>query len=479
MDVRKHVKILAGESAIYGIPGVIGSFIGIFLVPVYTRIFDPSEYGIISLLTVFANLVSMVAVLALDNSAARWFYDTTDIEDRRKTISSWFWCQLVISSSLAILTAWLAPWISNWLIGSNDGVILIRLIALGIPFVTGGKVLGSWLRYKRRAKSAVTFSISQTIGGIGLIILFVVVWEKGLIGLFTAKLLTPLITSIVAVFILGKWISPFAASWSRLREMLRYSTPLIPAAIGLWVMMSMDRFMLKHFTDVSEVGLYSIAATISTGIALVTAAFSRAWGPFAFSIMKQEYARAVYSKVLTLYSFLGCALCGILTLFAPLILRILTTEVYYPAASTVSFLVFGTLLNGSCFIAVLGCGIAKKSLPRAISVAIGATANLSLNLLLIPVMGRNGAALATMLSWGLSVSYSFFASQKYYFIPYKWKQALAPVALLWSLIILDSTIINGNDLFANLIRGCLMLTFVPLAFFLRIIRMNDILKRFN
>ena len=474
MSVRKHLKQLAGESAIYGVSGVVGRFIGIFLVPIYTRIFTPADYGVISLLTVFSGLVMMFAVLALDNSSARWFYDTEDIQDRHTTISSWFWCQLSVGSVLALVICVLAPWISWWLTDSAQYANLVRLVAVGIPFFTAGKVIGNWLRYQRRAAGAVVFSLGQTLGNIGLVILFVVVWRRGLTGLFTANLIATAVIAVVAVACLRSWIAPSAFSWQRLRPMLRYALPLIPAGVALWIMMSMDRVMLKMFANTNEVGLYSIGASVASGVGLVTAAFMQAWGPFAYSILKQPDSGRVYARVLDLYSFLGCALCTALALFAPLILRVLTTKAYYAAASTVALLAFSTLLDGGRFIASLGCSIAKQSVPSAIAVAIGAALNLGLAVLLIPRFGRDGAALASMLGWACSVVYLFRASQRRFYIPFRWRPSLASFGLAWGLIAVDHWLIAGNGMVANSMRGGLLLIFVPLGMLLGLIRWRDV-----
>jgi O-antigen/teichoic acid export membrane protein len=474
MSVKKRLLQLASESAIYGLSGVIASFIGIFLIPIYTRIFTPKDYGVISLLTVFASLVGMIAVLALDNSSARWFYDTDELEHRHTTISTWFWCQLCFSSILALIIVFLAADISFWLTNSPQYANLVRLVGIGVPVATSSTVLGSWLRYQRRPTMSVVFSISRTLANIGLVIVFVVVLRRGLTGLFTANLMIGIIFGILSIVFLKSWVSPSTFSRKRLRAMLHYALPLIPAALGLWVMMGMDRIMLEHFANISEVGLYSIAASVASLIGLITAAFTQAWGPFAYSILKEQNSGQVYSKVLDLYSFFGCAVCTALALYAPLILSVFTTKAYYPAASTVGLLAFGTLLNGSRFIASLGCGIVKKSIPSAISVAIGAGLNLILNLILDPHYGRNGAAFATTLSWAASVVYLFWASQRYYPIPYRWLTALLPVIVSICLILLDHLLITGNDLIANLFRAALIFAFVPLGISLGILRWRNL-----
>ena len=477
MNIGKYIKQLAGESFVYGFSGIVGGLIGIFLVPVYTRVFSPEDFGIVSLIIVLAGLVMMVATLALDNSAARWFYDSEDPVDRKTTISSWFWCQLIVSSCLAAVIIATAPFISLLLTDTVENANLVRLMALAVPLGAGGMVLGNWFRFQRLPVRAVSFTISRALIDVGLIILFVVFLGFGMVGLFSAQLATAFVVMVAAIIFLKDWISPALFSWRRLRPMLRYALPLIPAAVGLWVMMSMDRIMLKQFAPMSEVGLYAIGAMVASGVALITSAFSQAWGPFAYSILKEPESGRVYARVLDYYSYLGCAACAGVALFAPLILRILSTEAYYAAASTVAILSFGTLLNGSRFIAALGCGIAKKSGPNAFSVGIGAAVNIVLNLLLIPLWGRNGAAVATVLAWGISAFYLFGASQRYHYIPYRWSMAIAPLVLACVLVALDSWMVVGDGFLAYGARVGLMLTFVPLGMVMGLVNWRVIAGR--
>ena len=112
MRTFKYIKQLAGESAIYGASGTLARIIGIFLIPVYTRIFSPSEYGVMALIGTLTSLFAIFVVLGLDNSSARWFYDTQDTKHRKSTISSWFWCQFVVSGAATFMLFIFAPQIS-------------------------------------------------------------------------------------------------------------------------------------------------------------------------------------------------------------------------------------------------------------------------------------------------------------------------------------------------------------------------------
>lgn len=474
MRIGKYIGQLAGDSIVYGISGAATALVSLFLIPVLTRVFTPGEYGIVALINVLLGFLGMFVVLGLDNSSARWFYDTHDTKDRRSTISSWFWCQLAASLIAAAALLVSAPRVSLLLCGTNEHSLVVRLAALTIPFQTVAKVLGNWFRYQRRPWAAVTFTIADMLSRVGLILLFVLVWHYGLGGLFAARLISAFVVAAVAVVLLRNWISTAAFSSRRLKSMLRYGLPLVPAAVGLWAMMWADRFILKTFRTTDEVGLYAVAAQIAAGAALVVAAFQQAWGPFAYSILHERESNRVYARVFDLYSFLGCALCTAIALFAPLLVRLLSTEPFYPAASCVAFLAFACLLNGLRSIAALGCSIAKNSKPVAASIGIGAVANVGLNFLLVPEFGREGAAVATVAAFGCSVIYLFAASQKEYRIPYRWHTGLACFLFAWAVIGIDWWLVPGGSVSAFVIRVAMLLLFIPLGVFLGLIRWRDL-----
>ena len=472
VQVIKHIKHLAGESFIYGLSGVVAKLIGVVLVPLYAHVFTPEQFGIMALIDVLFGLVSMFAILGLDNASARWFYDTNDTDHRRVTIGSWFWCQLAASMILATALLFFSSKISYLLTSSDEYANLLRLAALTLPLGTGSKVLGNWLRYQRRAWAAVAFATVSTLSTVALILSFVLVWRQGLAGLYTAKLIAAGLTGVVGVVILRKWISLKTVSWHRVTELLRFGLPMVPAAIALWVMMSADRFILKLFWSTSEIGLYAVATYVASVVVIATGAFTQAWGPFAYSILQEENSSRVYARVLDLYSFFGCAMFTAISLFTPLLLKILTAEAYYGAASCVGFLAFASLLDGARYIASLGCGVAKDLKPTALSIGIGAVVNISLNFLLIPRFGKEGAAVATLLAYGVVVVYLFGASQKRFHIPYRWRVGLVCTLYSWLIVALGKWLAAGTSPLDIAVQSGLLMLFFPLGTALGLIRLR-------
>src|SRR5690606_14334632 len=136
MTLTKNLKLLVSDSLIYGISGILTRFIGVFLTPIYTRVYSPSDYGIIGVLTNGYFLISIILVLALDNSTARWFYDTEITKERKIIINTWLWFYLVFSLLAAVFFIVTADFWTNLLLPEYpESSYFIKLLAWSLPML--------------------------------------------------------------------------------------------------------------------------------------------------------------------------------------------------------------------------------------------------------------------------------------------------------------------------------------------------------
>jgi O-antigen/teichoic acid export membrane protein len=154
---RSQIKRLGGETLIYGISGMLSRMITVFLVPLYTRAFPPNEYGYITIVNAMIALLSAFIVLGLDSASGRWYYDTEDSPRRQRVMSSWFWCQSAAGTVVAVVLILMAQPLAAALLDDPGRANIIVLAALVVLLSTFSKVLGSWLRYQRRAWTATGF----------------------------------------------------------------------------------------------------------------------------------------------------------------------------------------------------------------------------------------------------------------------------------------------------------------------------------
>lgn len=432
--MRSKFKQLGKESLIYGLSGMLQKFIAVLLVPLYWNFFAPDEVGQQSLVVMAVTLLSAVAVLGLDSAAHTWYWHCEAEEDRRITMATWFWCQAAVSLVLGGLLVLLAPVVSVAVTGDGAAAPLFRLAAATLPLSVAGTVLSNYLRLRRRAMATLWFSVASALLLVALNLTFIAGFHMGMPGFFLSQVASGAVTTAAALWLLRGTIHPRFAAMPRLREMLHYALPLMPAALALWVMGLSDRWFIGRFLSKEEVGLYQAGASLATAVAMVTGAFTTAWGPFALSLQRQPDAPAVYARALLLYLALGGAMVIMVALFTPEALQLLAKPAYLGAAPVVGILSLGVLANGLATIAGTGLSLARKSAPVTAGVFWAAAVSVIMNLALIPVFGKTGSAWASAASWATCSGYVFLRAQRIHPLPYDLRRAFLIGALLASIV---------------------------------------------
>ena len=462
----KQLKQLGSDSVIYGLSGIVTRMIGIFLIPIYTRLFVPKDYGIINLINTTFFLLGLLVVCALDNSASRWFYDSKEEADHKKTFGTWIWFQFILSATVAIIIIVLSPYLVHTFFKEDGKPIYFILPALTMITNMLPAVINNWYRVHRRPVATVVFSVSQALLTIGLSVWFVIILHWHITGVFAALAISSAIFSLVALQQMHGWLNVKYFSKERLKPMLKYALPFIPAAIAYWLLNSTDSYFLAFFKDKAEVGLFGIGASVASGIILFTGAFQQAWGPFAFSIMNDDNAKQVYAHVFLLYGYIMGFLAASLMLFAPEVLMVLTAPAYHDAAWVAGILGYNLVIIGFTYIAVIGTSIAKSTAPYGIAMLFATILTIILDIILIPKFGKEGSAIATVAAQLTVPAYLFYKGQKIYPIPYKYGEvfiAMISMAFVVVMVRLISFESMALQVAVKTITVLLLLAFVIIA----------------
>lgn len=427
----KHLKQLATDSLIYGLPGIVSKMIGIFLVPIYTRLFLPKDYGIINLINTSFFLIGILVVSGLDSAVGRWFYESKEEAEHKKSFGSYIWFQVIAAMFACIAIIIASPWISNTFFKDSGKPIYFILPAISLITNILPNVLINWYRLHRRPVATVIFIIAQTLTTIGLTILFVIILKWHIAGVFAALTISSAIFSVVAIFQLSGWLSFAYFNKERLSVMLKFALPFIPAALSYWLLNNTDSYFIAYFTkSTAQVGLFGIGAMIASALTLFTGAFQQAWGPFAFSIIENPEAKKIYANVFLLYGYIFGLLAALLMLFAPEALVIFTTPEYYDSAWVAGILGYNLFLIGLTYIAITGISIKKTSVPYGMAMLYATIVTIVFNIILIPKYGKEGSAIATVVAQVIVPSYLFYKGQQVYHIPYKFAEVIIVIIIL-------------------------------------------------
>ncbi len=413
------LKTLAKESLIYGVSGILTRFVSVLLMPIYTAIFAPADFGIVSLVTTFSALLSILLILSLDNSMGRWYYENESEDDRKITSSTFLWSCFTAALLLSTLVFVLRGYIADTIFRTPETRPLLALMAINLPLTVFSVFTVNMLRLQRKPIATTVFTLSTALLTVALNIVFIVVLKVGISGIFYAQIITSIVATIWTIVLFRNALSPFAFSTQRWSEMINFSLPLIPATVAHWVIALSGAYFIQIMWGTHEVGLYQVGLNVASIAALATTAFQMAWAPFAYSIHKQAGARQVYARVLLAFVASSCSLSLGVMLFAPEILRVLTSPSYYDAATVAGLLAFGQVLLGMSSIAAIGPGIVKNNKPYGAAVLVSAGLLVVLNLALVPRLGKEGAAISVLLSQSVVPLIVFARGQKIYPIPYR------------------------------------------------------------
>ena len=420
----------------YSIAAFSGTFISIFLIPIYTRIFSPTDYGIMAGVNMVIPIISIIILTAPGNSTARYYNDSKDPNDRKLTASVGL-CQIIFTALLLILPLVLIfPKELSTLV-LNDSIyakyFIITLTTLLFSAIYGYGL--NMMRLNFQSGRYTIISIIYLLVQVSLSILLVVVLRMGITGALAATLITSIPFCFVIMWMTRKYYSR-SFSTTRLKGMLKFGVPFIPSGILVYILTYADRYFIINYCSLADLGLYYIGVSLASVISVLFAGFSVAWTPILWSTFRDADAKQFYSHVLNYAFSLAIVAIVAISLFSQEILTVLTTEAYLGAYQVVPWLAFSMLFTQVFPNFAPGIGIANKTIHYVWRAAVAVAVNIGLNFLLVPVYGIVGAAVATLISAVISYILLLVMSQRYYPIHFNFVNYLKITSIAVGMLLL-------------------------------------------
>lgn len=408
------------DSAVYGTATILSRAVSLLLLPFYTRVLSPTDYGIIDILAVFASFVTVTIALEIVQALARHYPDAQTEAEKVAYASTALWFTVIVYTLFVVVCMVFSRPLASLILESPAHVLVFQVALLSIWANGIFYLVQSQLRWGLHAKEYAIASLASTIISIGASIVLVLALHLGVLGVIGGQLAGRVIGATLSFFY-GRRSFRLIFDKSRLAEMIKFSLPLVPSSLGNIAGLYIDRIAIKALMTLAEVGLFGLGYRLASVTSLLMVGFQGALMPLVYTHYREpstprEIARIFrYFVALALLIFLG------MSLFAKEILVIFATPDYYEAATVVPFLVSSTLLSGM-YIFAPGLGIAKKTVVTATINILSGVLNAVLNFALIPYLGIMGSALATLLSSASAFGASMIYSQKHYFVPHDWKR---------------------------------------------------------
>lgn len=372
----------------------IGNFgsklLQVFLVPFYTRVMTTDEYGTVDVLQSIVSLLLPIVSLTVYESVFRYAMD----KDYNKT---------------AVLSTGLMVTFVGAVVACGVGGILSVFTSYEFIWLIIVNTVMNALRtllsqYTRAIGKSGIFSIDNifmTAMVLVFNILFIAVFKLGITGYMLGYTLGYLLSAVFLCIMLRGSISfDFKLiNKSLTKELLLFSVPLIPNAICWWITSFVDRIMIVSYVDASANGLYAAAHKIPSLLTMVVSIFFQAWQVSANEEFKKKDIAEFYSAVFENMSACIYVLSSVLILFSRPINSVFLGDEYEtawvympPLIISMTFFSFAQYL-GSIYTAN------KKTKMAFVTNFIGVIVSVTLNLILIPVIGTMGATIANAISY--------------------------------------------------------------------------------
>ncbi len=437
------LKKLAGETAIYGVSSILGRILGFVLVPYYTNIFSPSEYGVVTLL--FSGIAFAMVIYTYRMELAYFRFGTDKSLNRGDVFNVSLSSIVITTLFFTSLFFFLAPYYADFQeIPDRLNLVYFALGILSLDVLN--EIPKAKLRLDGRPIRFAIVQLSNIFVMLGLVFFFLkycpIILETerlsvmhnfineiydpnfGIGYIFLANIIASL---VVFILLLPEW-SNFKLLINRTlwSKMMGYSLPMVIVGISFVINEMFDRnFMVKLLPGTIEenqtqLGVYGANYKLAMILALFTQAFRFGAEPFFFKQKDKKEAYQSYADVAKYFFIIGIVGFLFITLYLDFFKQIfLRQETYWVGISVVPILLIANLFSGMYYNFSVCYKISDRTMFGAYISVTGAIVTILLNLWWIPIFGYHGSAWATVICYGLMMILSYLFGRKYLPMPYQ------------------------------------------------------------
>ena len=427
------LRQLLAHSSVYTAGSALVTLAGLISFPIFTRLFKVEEYGLMGLISASLLLLVGIAKLGVQHSIVR-FYGEILVGKREATPAAFYSTVLagqagtgIAASILCAALSLLVP--AGWWSDSRvKGLLLLTAILVFIRATDSAMV--NILRAQERSAAFNVYAVIKRYASLAAVLIVIFYLLPGLNGFYSGTILVEAVAAC-SLFLYLRGACRFslsAFSPPLYRAMLAFGIPMIGYELGGIILAVGDRFVIQNLLGGEALGLYAAAYNLCEYVqTILLASVGQAIVPMYVRLWEQKgegEMRRFVEAALHYYVMLGAAIVAGLAAVAPELLAVLASEKYLRGAAIIPYVAGGMVLGGAMSIFGAGINIHKQTRILMVLVVGCAALNLGLNVLLIPHLGIEGAAVATLVSYACLAGLTYAVSNR-----------LLPIALPWAAIV--------------------------------------------
>ena len=396
------LKLFVENFLVYGLGGIISKMIPLIMVPIVTRIMPTTDYfGISDLSNTIVSFGCAIAVMGMYDAMYRMFFEKDDENYKRKVCSTALVFTLATSIIVFLILLILKDLIAQYFFSDCQYAYVVYLSAMATLVGATNAIISAPTRMQNKRK---VFLITNTVSPLlSYSISIPMLWA----GHYVIALpLASVISGMTMEFAFGmmnrNWFRPRLFDKKILAQLLVIAIPLLPNFLIYWVFNSCDKVMITNMIGIGEAGIYSVGAKLGLASQLIYIAFAGGWQFFAFSTMKDKNQVETNSRIFEYLGVISFIATSFICAWSFAIFKILFTQDYLSGYVVAPYLFLAPLMQMLFQVAANQFLVVKKTWPNMFVLSVGAVLNIVFNYFLIPVLGIEGASIATLLGYVVS-----------------------------------------------------------------------------
>lgn len=388
----------------YLIASIATSALAFVSIPIYTRLLEPKDYGIVSIFMGIVSLLASVMAFSTDRSISRYFFDQLGEDDFKRfvgtsSILAFFF--FVINSALLYLFA------NQFgkLVGLDKEVVylIIPMSIVNIIGLTFEQIYGPLKRSKEIALS----SVVRVFLGFAFSVAFIFVFKS---DKFYGQILGQIVAGFCIIFFWIRLIKPYF-KWSfdasYVKYIFTYSVPLIPYALSGVIIEQFGKIAVGGSQGLSQAGFYNLALTVSSIVNIAIGVTHQAWNPYYFEYMNSKNYKQLDTDFIRIFKLTIVIAFGV-ACFGKEIGILLAKKEFSGALHLIPIFTVGYIFSQLSFTHIRNFGYTKKTQYMTITILVSGISNVLLNVFLIKLLGELGAAISFVLSYVIMAVLAWF-----------------------------------------------------------------------
>ena len=443
MSSNLQMKILAKETAIYGVSSIVGKFLNWMLVPLYTYVLQQqSDYGIVTNLYAWTALLLVILTYGMETGFFR--FANKEGENAQTVYSTSLIALFTTSLLFAVACVVCQVPIANAL-GYPAHSEFIALLGIVVAMDAFASIPFAYLRYKKRPLQFAALKLLFVFLNIVLNLFFLVLCPKiqdwGIISawynadygvgyVFVANILATGIQTLCLLPAVGEGFRSLGVqefrssgvfSWGLLKQMLRYSLPLLVLGVCGIMNQTLDRILFPFFYDgadaQAQLGIYGACFKVAMVMMMFTQAFRYAYEPFVFAKHKDRESVEAYADAMKYYIiFSYMILLGMI--FYLDLLKFIIAPSYWEGLKIVPIVLWTYIFQGVYFNLSFWYKLTDKTQWGAYFSLIGVVITFGLQAIFVPRIGYVASAASSTVCYLVIMLLSYFIGRKHLEIPY-------------------------------------------------------------